>query len=424
MADTPISGLVAYATVHPQDLTVVVDTTNTSMASTGTDSKATIGQLLGAITGDVAISGLAATVTKTNGTEFAPSATTDTTNAANIASGTLAAARLPALTGVVQATAGSATTSYAPIAPITILANPESEDLAPLPTPLSAFIDAAIGDTQGGILYRNATDWVQLAPGTSGQFLETLGAGENLQWGTPSGSGGGSSLTPTAVQTANFTASAGQLALFNTTGGALTGTLPTAPAVGTQVGVMTVAGGSPNSLSVATGGSDVFNVASGPTTTVLPYKGQMMIWQYGTGGIWYTIASYTGSNDVGDFATATLALGSAITLTTGTAANITSLSLPANSDWDVWGVAVITSASAVTLGRCISVIATTSAGTGTNDQENVSFPSSTDGSLATFPVPATRFLVTTATTVFLNVSIGFSGGAANAWGTIYARRWR
>lgn len=50
----------------------------------------------------------------------------------------------------------------------------------------SAAVDAAFGNTQGDILYRNATAWTVLAPGTVGQFLETGGAGANPLWATPS----------------------------------------------------------------------------------------------------------------------------------------------------------------------------------------------------------------------------------------------
>lgn len=41
------------------------------------------------------------------------------------------------------------------------------------------------GIAQGSILYRNATQWVVLAPGTSGQHLRTNGAAANPSWETP-----------------------------------------------------------------------------------------------------------------------------------------------------------------------------------------------------------------------------------------------
>lgn len=49
----------------------------------------------------------------------------------------------------------------------------------------------AISATQGSILYRNASEWVALAPGTSGHFLKTNGAAANPEWAAASGGGGG-----------------------------------------------------------------------------------------------------------------------------------------------------------------------------------------------------------------------------------------
>jgi hypothetical protein len=45
----------------------------------------------------------------------------------------------------------------------------------------SAVLDS-LGATQGDILYRSATSWTVLPPGTSGNFLQTNGAGANPTW--------------------------------------------------------------------------------------------------------------------------------------------------------------------------------------------------------------------------------------------------
>lgn len=48
----------------------------------------------------------------------------------------------------------------------------------------AAEVLAFVGATQGQILYRDASGWTVLAPGTSGQFLQTLGAAANPAWAT------------------------------------------------------------------------------------------------------------------------------------------------------------------------------------------------------------------------------------------------
>lgn len=54
----------------------------------------------------------------------------------------------------------------------------------------STILDS-IASTRGGVLYRGASGWSLLVPGTSGQFLQTTGAGADPVWATPSGSGVG-----------------------------------------------------------------------------------------------------------------------------------------------------------------------------------------------------------------------------------------
>ncbi len=72
--------------------------------------------------------------------------------------------------------------SLSPQANNTVLGNISGVTTTPSAITLTALIDSAIGNTQGNILYRNNSVWAVLAPGTSGQFLETQGAAANPQW--------------------------------------------------------------------------------------------------------------------------------------------------------------------------------------------------------------------------------------------------
>jgi hypothetical protein len=53
--------------------------------------------------------------------------------------------------------------------------------------PFSSLLDAELGGAQGDIIYRGASDWVALSPGSAGQVLTAHGASANPTWATPSG---------------------------------------------------------------------------------------------------------------------------------------------------------------------------------------------------------------------------------------------
>ena len=63
----------------------------------------------------------------------------------------------------------------------TIFGNNTSGSAAPAYYGISSYLDT-FGTTQGSILYRGATGWVVLAPGTTGYVLQTNGSGSNPTW--------------------------------------------------------------------------------------------------------------------------------------------------------------------------------------------------------------------------------------------------
>lgn len=96
---------------------------------------------------------------------------------------------------------------------------------------------------------------------------------------------------PTAVKTANYTASANDFVPCDNTSGSFTVTLPNAPADGTVIGIKIVIQSGTNTITVNCAGSDVFNKASGSTSGTISYLNQAILLQYkSSSGIWYVVA--------------------------------------------------------------------------------------------------------------------------------------
>lgn len=72
-----------------------------------------------------------------------------------------------------------------------ILGNTSGGTLAPIETSVTEWFNDALCSTQGSLVTKTGAGWVCLAPGTSGQFLKTLGGGANAAWATVSGGSGG-----------------------------------------------------------------------------------------------------------------------------------------------------------------------------------------------------------------------------------------
>lgn len=81
----------------------------------------------------------------------------------------------------------------------TVLSNVSGGSASPSANSLSALLNGTIGSTQGSVIYRGASAWSQLGPGTSGQFLKTNGAGANPEWAAGGSGGGLAWATPQAA---------------------------------------------------------------------------------------------------------------------------------------------------------------------------------------------------------------------------------
>lgn len=126
---------------------------------------------------------------------------------------------------------------------------------------------------------------------------------------------------------------------------------------------------------------------------------------------------------VGEYVSSSVVQGSAVALTTGTAANITSISLTAG-DWDVCGTVVYDVGGPITSfeggwGTTSATVPTRGDGRGWLDNEPAA-----SGENRCFSSIVTRLSLNGTTTTYLVAQATFGSGSCAAYGTIAARRAR
>ena len=218
--------------------------------------------------------------------------------------------------------AGSATLAQLPsISNNSVLGNNSGGTSVPQSLTATNVLDF-IATVQGDILYRNATTWVALAPGTNGQVLTTAGAAANPTWTTVTGTG-----TVTSIATNN-----------GVTGGTITTT-------GT-IGLATIATG--NVLAYTGAGSGV-PVATTPSA-VLDIIGST------TGNILYRASGGTGWQVLAPGSNGQVLTQGASTPSWGNAGTLTNVTITASTGLTSTGTCNISTTGTCTLATNLSSV--------------------------------------------------------------------
>jgi hypothetical protein len=247
---------------------------------------------------------------------------------------------------------------------------------------LSEVLDFVGSAAQGDILYRGAATWTRLGAGTSGQFLKTQGTGANPIWDSPSGAGdvvGPASSTDNAA------------ARFDSTTGKLL-----------QNGALLIA----------------------DTTGAISRSGGGGIQQQGT-----NTNDNAAAGEVGEYVSATVVSGSAVSITANTAVTITSISLTAG-DWDVDGIFIATGNAATKVKLIYPSFSTTN---NTRDATigNYAYTNYGATGVTVFAesavaqiMPTVRYSLSGTTTVYLIGDVDFDTSTCSGYGMMRARRVR
>lgn len=222
------------------------------------------------------------------------------------------------------------------------------------------------------------------------------------------------------------------------------------PTLGANTALGSIAGGTPIALSktqITTLVNPVTSALPGaipafPNTTTTFFRGDGTYSQPACASLSnsnvYCSASQgqllgTATNDsaaagfIGEYVTADLVQGSAVSLTTNVTANVTSISLTAG-DWDVSAVGGFTGGTTTTVTFADTSVSTTTATEDATDGRIVRFfwnnATVFNSVVPNISLPPTRFSLSSTTTVFLTARAVFATSTATAFGTIRARRVR
>jgi hypothetical protein len=186
-----------------------------------------------------------------------------------------------------------------------------------------------------------------------------------------------------------------------------------------------IASGNVGSIPYQSGSGATTFLAAGTIGKILVQNSGSPAW--GTDHLGTTTNDNASTGYVGEYVSSSLSSVSAITLSTSTAANVTSISLTAG-DWDVYGVvdfSLTGTTSAFGTNGYIGGVNSSSATIGATDTYfNFAVDLTTKTGAFAFNVPTQRISVSTTTTIYLIAQATFSAGTTKAYGTIRARRMR
>jgi hypothetical protein len=171
-----------------------------------------------------------------------------------------------AIGDMMYASATTPTISKLTIGTANQILNVNTGATAPQWTGLSSLIDTVFtASAQGTVLYRGASGWAALAPGTSGYVLTTSGAGANPSWAVGGGGGGVTSISFGSTGLTPSTASTGAVSVAGTLGTGYGGTGLTSFTLNGAVYASSTSVLTTGTLPVASGGTSIATYTQGDT---------------------------------------------------------------------------------------------------------------------------------------------------------------